>query len=86
MKLRTKIYDFESREDLVATLKENKRVYKKEEHFNSGAYIPQQEVEIDLKNQTISFKCRYSYWGDFETATISFEKLDFEKYELIECL
>ena len=84
MKLRTKIYDFESREDIVASLKENKSVYKKEEYFNSGAFIPYQEVDVNLENKTISFKCRYSSWGSFETATISFEKLDFEKYELVE--
>ena len=84
MKLRTKIYDFESREDLIKALEENKRVFKNDECFDSGAWIPYQKVDVDLENRTISFKCRYSSWSGFETATISFEKLDFEKYELVE--
>ena len=88
MKLRTKknIYDFESREELIKSLKENKRVCKQDECFNSGAWIPYQKVDVDLENQTVSFKCRYSSWGGFETATVSFEKLDFKKYELVEYL
>lgn len=88
MKLRTKknIYDFESWEDLIKALKENKSVYKHDECFDSGAWIPYQKVDVDLEKQTVSFKCRYSSWSGFETATISFEKLDFKKYELVECL
>ena len=86
MKIRTITYDFESREDLIKSLKENKSVYKKAETRYSGAYVPHQQVNIDLENQTISYKFRYSCWGDFETATIRFEELDFNKYEMIECL
>ena len=85
MKLREKIYDFESREDLISALKNGKSVYVKHQYSSfSGANTPHQKVTVDLENQKISFKFRFSTWGDWETANVSFEKLDFDNYEVVE--
>jgi hypothetical protein len=85
MKLRNKIYDFESREDLISALKSGKSVYMKQ-HFSSfsGIRYPYQKVTVDLENKQISFTFKTSVWGDLETGYISFEKLDFDNYEVVE--
>jgi hypothetical protein len=85
MKLREKIYDFENREDLISALKNGKNVYVKQ-HYSpfSGIHYSYQKVTVDLENKQISIKFRTSVWGDLETANISFEKLDFDNYEMVE--
>ena len=85
MKLREKIYDFESRDDLISALKNGKNVYVKKQHDSMiGGFTPYQKVTVDLENKQIFFKFRISTWGDLEIANISFEKLDFNNYEVVE--
>ena len=85
MKLREKIYDFENRDDLISALENGKSVYVKHRYSSfSGIDTPYQKVTVDLENKKISYKFRTSTWGDFETANISFEKLDFDNYEMVE--
>lgn len=84
MKLREKIYDFKNRNDLISALKNGKNVYIKKEYDSMIGFTPYQKVNVDLENQKISFKLKRTTWGDWETGNISFEKLDFDNYEMVE--
>ena len=83
MKLIKKTYDFENKEELICALENDKNVYVKQQCSLSGAFTPYQKVTVDLENQRIYFEFK-DKWGDFKTANISFEKLDFNNYEMTE--
>ena len=84
MNLIKKIYDFENKEELIYALENDKNVYVKQQCSLSGAFTPYQKVTVDLENQQIYFEFKEPKGGDFKTANISFEKLDFNNYEMAE--
>jgi hypothetical protein len=85
MKLREKIYDFESRNDLISALKNGKSVYVKKQYSSFfGIQHLYHKVTVDLENKQISFKFRTDELADWETANVSFENLVFGEYEMVE--